>query len=156
MRPKVQDGRPLHSGVVKAADQEREVHRGLDRPGETLLTPAQKTEALERGEWPADPEPAPGYESHTITVKSDQELAEEKRRRATDARSAPAAKTDVAGAIRAEAAAVSREVIAHGRQRVAEGIRTMESGTPAEKARVPGDIAMAMAIANTAKKVLGG
>jgi hypothetical protein len=155
MRPRVQDGRPLVSGVVKAADQEQEIHGNTERPGQALLTPSQKL-AIDRDEWP-ETEGAPGYEALTVTVRSDQQLAEEKRRHAVREASAPAtAKPTVSDVIRSEAADISREVIAHGRQRVAENVRIMESGTPAEKRRVADDVSKTVAFVNQAKKVLGG
>jgi hypothetical protein len=65
--PKVQDGQPLVTGVIRAEDQAADIRGERVLDGKVPLTPAQKR-ALDANEWPDDAEPPPGYEAGKVIV----------------------------------------------------------------------------------------
>lgn len=67
MSPKVQDGRPLREGVIKAADQAADIKGERLMDGTVPLTPAQQR-ALAEDKWPDDAEAPPGYEAGQVVV----------------------------------------------------------------------------------------
>lgn len=64
---RVQDGRALVSGTIKAEDQQAEIAGERPLSGKVPLTPAQQR-AIAEDRWPDDAEPPPGYEAGTAVV----------------------------------------------------------------------------------------
>lgn len=67
---RVQDGRALVSGTIKAEDQQAEIAGERPLSGKVPLTPAQQR-AIAEDRWPDDAEPPPGYEAGIVVVSDD-------------------------------------------------------------------------------------
>jgi hypothetical protein len=138
---RIQDGRAIVSGVVKASEQRAEIARGTrQESGNVPLTPSQARKMTE-DRWPTEEDLPPGYSHHRVVVRSDREIAAQRRAEAVGgssesqpAKKQPASSTDQAGKViqdvRAHAAKVAAEYAsAKGTPREAAALAAVKETT---------------------------
>lgn len=158
-RPPVQDGRPLATGTITAEDVQAELH-GRPQSGSVPLTPAQQRAILAEDRWPDDAEPPPGYEHHTVTVRSDRELAERNRTSDAALEGDPKPPQRVAdpekvAEARRQAAQLRKDARHHMIRCIERSVDAQSNGDPERMRRASADARAAMELGDRVKRALG-